>query len=271
MIEEIKNKSIQLALGLNVIGLLNIQFAIQNNELFILEANPRASRTMPFVAKVTGNQIIKAGTLLMLGHSLEDIKVKTKYLNSTTEKIAVKKAIFPWSRFPAEDTMLGPEMKATGEVLGIGNDFGTALNKAYAAAGVSIGEKEKGVFVTLSDNEKPNFVEIVKRYVELGFLIYTTEGTGKYLKINGVDSINVGRANDKSPTSLTIIEEKLISLVINTPTYANEYTDGWKIRRLSHDSGVAVVSSVREAEAFLEAFLLQEKVLEDMEAIQNVS
>ena len=271
MIEEIKNKSIQLALGLNVIGLLNIQFAIQNNELFILEANPRASRTMPFVAKVTGNQIIKAGTLLMLGHSLEDIKVKTKYLNSTTEKIAVKKAIFPWSRFPAEDTMLGPEMKATGEVLGIGNDFGTALNKAYAAAGVSIGEKEKGVFVTLSDNEKPNFVEIVKRYVELGFSIYTTEGTGKYLKINGVDSINVGRANDKSPTSLTIIEEKLISLVINTPTYANEYTDGWKIRRLSHDSGVAVVSSVREAEAFLEAFLLQEKVLEDMEAIQNVS
>ena len=271
MIEEIKNKSIKLALGLNVIGLLNIQFAIQNNKLFILEANPRASRTMPFVAKVTGNQIIKAGTLLMLGHSLEDIKTKTKYLNSTTEKIAVKKAIFPWSRFPAEDTMLGPEMKATGEVLGIGNDFGTALNKAYAAAGVSIGEKEKGVFVTLSDNEKPNFVEIVKRYVELGFSIYTTEGTGKYLKINGVDSINVGRANDKSPTSLTIIEEKLISLVINTPTYANEYTDGWKIRRLSHDSGVAVVSSVREAEAFLEAFLLQEKVLEDMEAIQNVS
>ena len=271
MIEEIKNKSIKLALGLNVIGLLNIQFAIQNNELFILEANPRASRTMPFVAKVTGNQIIKAGTLLMLGHSLEDIKVKTKYLNSTTEKIAVKKAIFPWSRFPAEDTMLGPEMKATGEVLGIGNNFGTALNKAYAAAGVSIGEKEKGVFVTLSDNEKPNFIEIIKRYVELGFSIYTTEGTGKYLKINGVDSINVGRANDKSPTSLTIIEEKLISLVINTPTYANEYTDGWKIRRLSHDSGVAVVSSVREAEAFLEAFLLQEKVLEDMESIQNVS
>ncbi len=246
MIEEIKNKSIKLALGLNVIGLLNIQFAIQNNELFILEANPRASRTM------------------------QDIKSKTKYLNSTTEKIAVKKAIFPWSRFPAEDTMLGPEMKATGEVLGIGNNFGTALNKAYAAAGVSIGEKEKGVFVTLSDNEKPNFVEIVKRYVELGFSIYTTEGTGKYLKINGVDSINVGRANDKSPTSLTIIEEKLISLVINTPTYANEYTDGWKIRRLSHDSGVAVVSSVREAEAFLEAFLLQEKVLEDMEAIQRI-
>ena len=271
MIEEIKNKSIKLALGLNVIGLLNIQFAIQNNELFILEANPRASRTMPFVAKVTGNQIIKAGTLLMLGHSLEDIKAKTKYLNSTTEKIAVKKAIFPWSRFPAEDTMLGPEMKATGEVLGIGNDFGTALNKAYAAAGVSIGEKEKGVFVTLSDDEKPNFIEIIKRYVELGFSIYTTEGTGNYLKINGVDSINVGRANDKSPTSLTIIEEKLISLVINTPTYANEYTDGWKIRRLSHDSGVAVVSSVREAEAFLEAFLLQEKVLEDMESIQNVS
>ena len=271
LIKEIEEKSIKLALALNVKGLLNIQFAIKHEELFILEANPRASRTMPFVAKVTGNQIIKAGTLLMLGYSLEEIKEKTSYLNSTTEKIAVKKAIFPWSRFPAEDTMLGPEMKATGEVLGIGKDFGTALNKAYAAAGVEIGDKEKGVFVTLSDAEKPIFIDVVKQYVDLGFSIYATEGTGSFLKLNDIESIIVGRADDQTPTSLTIIEEKLISIVINTPTYANEYTDGWKIRRLSHETGVAVVSSVREAEAFLEAILLQEKVLDDMEAIQSVS
>ncbi len=271
MIKEIEDKSTKLALGLNVQGLLNIQFAIKDNELFILEANPRASRTMPFVAKVTGNQIIKAGTLLMLGYTINEIKDKTNYLNSSTEKIAIKKAIFPWSRFPAEDTMLGPEMKATGEVLGIGKDFGTALNKAYAAAGVEIGDKEKGVFVTLSDAEKPNFIEVVNKYVNLEFSIYATEGTASFLKENNIESIIVGRADDESPTSLTIIEEKLISIVINTPTFANEYTDGWKIRRLSHETGVAVVSSVREAEAFLEAFLLQEKVLDDMEAIQNVS
>ncbi len=271
MIKEIEDKSTKLALGLNVQGLLNIQFAIKDNELFILEANPRASRTMPFVAKVTGNQIIKAGTLLMLGYTINEIKDKTNYLNSSTEKIAIKKAIFPWSRFPAEDTMLGPEMKATGEVLGIGKDFGTALNKAYAAAGVEIGEKEKGVFVTLSDAEKPNFIEVVNKYVNLEFSIYATEGTASFLKENNIESIVVGRADDESPTSLTIIDEKLISIVINTPTFANEYTDGWKIRRLSHETGVAVVSSVREAEAFLEAFLLQEKVLDDMEAIQNVS
>ncbi len=271
MIKEIEDKSTKLALGLNVQGLLNIQFAIKDNELFILEANPRASRTMPFVAKVTGNQIIKAGTLLMLGYTINEIKDKTNYLNSSTKKIAIKKAIFPWSRFPAEDTMLGPEMKATGEVLGIGKDFGTALNKAYAAAGVEIGDKEKGVFVTLSDAEKPNFIEVVNKYVNLEFSIYATEGTASFLKENNIESIIVGRADDESPTSLTIIEEKLISIVINTPTFANEYTDGWKIRRLSHETGVAVVSSVREAEAFLEAFLLQEKVLDDMEAIQNVS
>ena len=271
MIKEIEDKSTKLALGLNVQGLLNIQFAIKDNELFILEANPRASRTMPFVAKVTGNQIIKAGTLLMLGYTIDEIKDKTNYLNSSTIKIAIKKAIFPWSRFPAEDTMLGPEMKATGEVLGIGKDFGTALNKAYAAAGVEIGDKEKGVFVTLSDAEKPNFIEVVNKYVDLDFSIYATEGTASFLKENNIESIIVGRADDESPTSLTIIEEKLISIVINTPTFANEYTDGWKIRRLSHETGVAVVSSVREAEAFLEAFLLQEKVLDDMEAIQNVS
>ena len=271
IINEIEQKSIQLAKALNVKGLLNIQFAVKEGTLYILEANPRASRTMPFVAKVTGNQIIKAGTLLMLGHSLDFVKKETDYLDGSTKKIAIKKAIFPWSRFPAEDTMLGPEMKATGEVLGIGSNFGTALNKAYAAAGVLINKKQKGVFISLSDKEKPNFVEIAKNYSELGFKIFATEGTGAYLGKQNISSTIVGRANDKSPTSLTIIQENLVSLVINTPTFANEYTDGWKIRRLSHETGVAVVSSVREAQAFIKAFLEQENTLDDMEAIQNVS
>ena len=271
LIKEIQNKSIKLAKSLKVRGLLNIQFAIKDDNIFILEANPRASRTMPFISKVTGNQIIKAGTLLMLGHSLDSIKKNTEYLNNSTKKIAIKKAIFPWTRFPAEDTMLGPEMKATGEVLGIGNNFGVALNKAYSAAGVEINQNKKGVFVSLSDIEKPNFVEIIKTYIKLGFKIYSTEGTSKYLNQNGIETVLVGRANDIAPTSLTIIEDKLISLVINTPTFANEYTDGWKIRRLSHEVGVAVVSSVREAEAFLMAFKEKENIFKDMEAIQNVS
>ena len=271
LIKEIQNKSIKLAKSLKVRGLLNIQFAIKDDNIFILEANPRASRTMPFISKVTGNQIIKAGTLLMLGHSLDSIKKNTEYLNNSTKKIAIKKAIFPWTRFPAEDTMLGPEMKATGEVLGIGNNFGVALNKAYSAAGVEINQNRKGVFVSLSDIEKPNFVEIIKTYINLGFKIYSTEGTSKYLNQNGIETVLVGRADDIAPTSLTIIEDKLISLVINTPTFANEYTDGWKIRRLSHEVGVAVVSSVREAEAFLMAFKEKENIFKDMEAIQNVS
>ena len=271
VIEEIKNKSTKLAKALGVKGLLNIQFAIKDEKLYILEANPRASRTMPFVSKVTGNQIIKAGTLLMLGHTLDSVKKNSSYLNSSTEKIAIKKAIFPWSRFPAEDTMLGPEMKATGEVLGIGKSFGVALNKAYAAAGVEINEDKKGIFVSLSDQEKSNFIDVVKTYANLGFQIYSTEGTGKYLKNHNIDSIIVGRAKETSPTSLTILQDNLISLVINTPTFANEYTDGWKIRRLSHETGVAVVSSVREAEAFLKAFNEISKSFEDMEAIQNVS
>ena len=271
LIKEIQNKSIKLAKSLKVRGLLNIQFAIKDDNIFILEANPRASRTMPFISKVTGNQIIKAGTLLMLGHSLDSIKKNTEYLNNSTKKIAIKKAIFPWTRFPAEDTMLGPEMKATGEVLGIGNNFGVALNKAYSAAGVEINQNKKGVFVSLSDIEKPNFIEIIKTYIKLGFKIYSTEGTSKYLNQNGIETVLVGRADDIAPTSLTIIEDKLISLVINTPTFANEYTDGWKIRRLSHEVGVAVVSSVREAEAFLMAFKEKENIFKDMEAIQNVS
>ncbi|MDB3984126.1 carbamoyl-phosphate synthase large subunit [Acidimicrobiia bacterium] len=271
MLTEIKDKSIKLALSLNVRGLLNIQFAIKENELYILEANPRASRTMPFVAKVTKNQIIKAGTLIMLGHKIKDILKDTDYLSSKTNKIAVKKAIFPWSRFPAEDTMLGPEMKATGEVLGIGSKLGIALNKAYAAAGVEIGVKQQGIFITLSDEDKNKFLKTIRKYIDLEFKIYATEGTSEFLSKNNIESIKVGRADDEAPTSLTIMEKDLISLVINTPTFANEYTDGWKIRRLAHDSGVAVVSSVREAEAFIEAYVESNNALVDIGAIQDVS
>ncbi|MBT3873619.1 MAG: carbamoyl-phosphate synthase large subunit [Actinobacteria bacterium] len=271
MLAEIRDKSIKLALSLNVRGLLNIQFAIKENELYILEANPRASRTMPFVAKVTKNQIIKAGTLIMLGHKIKDILKDTDYLSSKTNKIAVKKAIFPWSRFPAEDTMLGPEMKATGEVLGIGSKLGIALNKAYAAAGVEIGVKKQGIFITLSDEDKNKFLKTIRKYKDLEFKIYATEGTSEFLSKNNIESIKVGRADDEAPTSLTIMEKDLISVVINTPTFANEYTDGWKIRRLAHDSGVAVVSSVREAEAFIEAYVENNNALEDIGAIQDVS
>ena len=271
MLTEIKDKSIKLALSLNVRGLLNIQFAIKENELYILEANPRASRTMPFVAKVTKNQIIKAGTLIMLGHKIKDILKDTDYLSSKTNKIAVKKAIFPWSRFPAEDTMLGPEMKATGEVLGIGSKLGIALNKAYAAAGVEIGVKQQGIFITLSDEDKNKFLKTIRKYKDLEFKIYATEGTSEFLSKNNIESIKVGRADDEAPTSLTIMEKDLISVVINTPTFANEYTDGWKIRRLAHDSGVAVVSSVREAEAFIEAYVESNNALVDIGAIQDVS
>jgi len=271
MLAEIRDKSIKLALSLNVRGLLNIQFAIKENELYILEANPRASRTMPFVAKVTKNQIIKAGTLIMLGHKIKDILKDTDYLNSKTNKIAVKKAIFPWSRFPAEDTMLGPEMKATGEVLGIGSKLGIALNKAYAAAGVEIGVKQQGIFITLSDEDKNKFLKTIRKYKDLEFKIYATEGTSEFLSKNNIESIKVGRADDEAPTSLTIMEKDLISVVINTPTFANEYTDGWKIRRLAHDSGVAVVSSVREAEAFIEAYVENNNALVDIGAIQDVS
>ena len=271
MLAEIRDKSIKLALSLNVRGLLNIQFAIKENELYILEANPRASRTMPFVAKVTKNQIIKAGTLIMLGHKIKDILKDTDYLSSKTNKIAVKKAIFPWSRFPAEDTMLGPEMKATGEVLGIGSKLGIALNKAYAAAGVEIGVKQQGIFITLSDEDKNKFLKTIRKYIDLEFKIYATEGTSEFLLKNNIESIKVGRADDEAPTSLTIMEKDLISVVINTPTFANEYTDGWKIRRLAHDSGVAVVSSVREAEAFIEAYVENNNALVDIGAIQDVS
>jgi len=145
------------------------------------------------------------------------------------------------------------------------------LNKAYAAAGVEIGVKQQGIFITLSDEDKNKFLKTIRKYKDLEFKIYATEGTSEFLSKNNIESIKVGRADDEAPTSLTIMEKDLISVVINTPTFANEYTDGWKIRRLAHDSGVAVVSSVREAEAFIEAYVENNNVLVDIGAIQDVS
>ncbi len=167
--------------------------------------------------------------------------------------------------------MLGPEMKATGEVLGIGDDFGTALNKAYAAAGVEFQEKKKGIFISLSDDQKPNFLNIAKEFVDLGFKVYSTEGTHDYLSNHGIISTMVGRADDETPTSLTIIKENLVSIVINTPTFENEFRDGWKIRRFAHDNGTAVISSTREAEALLKVFSSKINAYKNIETIQNVS
>ena len=270
VIEEIEKQSTELSLALGVKGLLNIQFALKEEEVYLLEANPRASRTMPFISKVTGNQIIKAGTLLMLGYSMNELRNKTNYLTNKTKKIAIKKAIFPWSRFPAEDTILGPEMKATGEVLGIGKTIGNALLKAYAAAGVNLLEKDKKVFVSLSDSEKNNFVEIIKKYYEEGFEIYCTDGTHNFLNNLNIKSFKVGKAEENKPNSLSILMENKISLVINTPTHKNELKDGWKIRRVCNETGVAVISSVREAGLFLKAFKSKNEATKDMEIIQNV-
>ena len=268
-IEEIESKSKALALRLGVKGLLNIQFAIKEGVLYILEANPRASRTMPFVSKITQNQIIKAGTLLMIGFSLEEIMKKTDYLNKKQNGVAVKMAIFPWERFPAEDTLLGPEMKATGEVLGSGKNLGVALSKAYVAADFDL-DRPKSVFVTLSDKDKPKFKEMIRELQKREYKIYATKGTSEYLTSIGIESSRVGRANEEAPSSLSIIQDNLISLIINTPSLLSEYSDGWLMRREAHNHGIVVVSSVRAVETFLEAYSSRVDMLQDIRAIQDV-
>ena len=268
-IEEIEAKSKALTLRLGVKGLLNIQFAIKEGVLYILEANPRASRTMPFVSKVTQNQIIKAGTLLMIGLSLEEIKENTDYLNKKQNGVAVKMAIFPWTRLPEEDTLLGPEMKATGEVLGSGKNLGIALAKAYIAADFDL-DRPKSVLVTLSDEDKPKFKEVIEELEKREYKIYATKGTAEYLSSIEINSTVVGRTDDKVPSSLSIIQDNLISLIINTPPLLTEYSDGWLMRREAHNHRIPIASSVRVVEAFLEAYNSRNDILEDIRAIQGV-
>ena len=174
IIEEIIIQTKKLAKSLNVIGFINIQFAIQNKNIFILEVNPRGSRTIPFVAKSIGIPLAKIASKIMVGEKLSDFNLTDFKLNH----IAVKEAVFPFARFPGTDVILGPEMKSTGEVMGIGSTFGEAFAKSQLGANVNLPQKGE-VFISIKDDDKKNIIPIAKKLADLGFTICATTGTAK--------------------------------------------------------------------------------------------
>ncbi len=180
--EEIRRQTRLLAEELGVIGLMNIQFAIQNGEVFILEVNPRASRTVPFVSKAIGRPLAKLATKVMLGKSLKQLGFEREI---EPRHISVKEAVFPFSRFPKVDTLLGPEMKSTGEVMGIGENFGIAFAKAQAAAGYEL-PKSGTVFISVHDGDKVKALPVARRFLQLGFKLIATAGTARFLEESGI-------------------------------------------------------------------------------------
>src|SRR5256885_3044341 len=225
-IEELERQTRALALALNVGGLMNVQYAIKDGEIYVLEVNPRASRTVPFVAKVIGLPVAKLAARIMAGESLASLNLKPPKF----EHVGVKEAVFPFARFPGVDTVLGPEMKSTGEVMGLDRSFDIAFAKSQIGGGTSL-PRAGTVFVSMRDNDKPRIVDAVKLLGRLGFKVIATGGTQRYLTQNGVTSEKINKVLEGRPHIVDRIKNGGVQLVFNTTDGAAALTDSRSLRR----------------------------------------
>jgi carbamoyl-phosphate synthase large subunit len=245
IIKEIKQATRALASELEVIGLMNIQYAVKDGQVYLIEVNPRASRTVPFVGKATGIPWAKVATRVMLGESLKSQGVTKEVV---PEHISIKEAVFPFVRFPGVDVTLGPEMKSTGEVMGIDNDFGMAFIKSQLAAGVRIPDSGN-VFVSVNDHDKPHIMDITKGLVKLGFDITATSGTGRLLEENNIPSRLAHKIGEGRPNVLDIIKNGEVQLIINTPFGKETKQDETLIRSSATARGIPIITTMSGARA----------------------
>jgi carbamoyl-phosphate synthase large subunit len=227
MVAELERQAVQLAKALEVVGLMNVQFAIKDEDIYILEVNPRASRTVPFVAKATGIPVAKIAARVMAGEKLKDFDLSSK---AKRAHMAVKEAVFPFTRFPGVDTILGPEMKSTGEVMGLDEDFARAFAKSQLGAGNRL-PLEGTVFISVKDRDKPTAVRIARRLSEMGFKLLATGGTQKYLAEQGLDVTRVNKVLEGRPHCEDALVNGEVQLVINTTEGAQAIADSFSIRR----------------------------------------
>jgi carbamoyl-phosphate synthase large subunit len=243
MLEEIRAQTRAIALGLNTVGLINIQYAVTlDGRLFVIEANPRASRTVPFVSKAIGVPLAKMACRIMLGERIDDLALPPDAMPAG--HVSVKEAVLPFDRFAGSDALLSPEMRSTGEVMGVARDFPTAFAKAQAAAGARL-PREGTVFITVTDGDKPGAYAIASRLQDLGFRIVATAGTAQAIRGLGarVDEV-LKKVGEGSPNVVDLIEAGEIDLVINTPTGSGARADGWEIRRAAVARGIACITTL---------------------------
>lgn len=247
IVNEIKRQTYLLAKELEVRGLMNVQYAVKNDQVYILEVNPRASRTVPFVGKATGIPWARVATKIMLGKSLKEQGIASEV---TPKHVAVKEAVFPFVRFPGVDVVLGPEMKSTGEVMGIDLDFGNAFIKAQIAAGQNLPESGT-VFLSLADRDKRDAAEIGKKLRDLGFDIVATEGTAAVLKAAGVEAKVLSKIGEGRPDATDLLKNGEIKLVINTPSGKKSRKHEILIRSTVVARGIPIITTVAGAKATL--------------------
>ncbi len=250
MLAQVEAATRKLALALGVIGLINIQFAVHGDEdLYVIEANPRASRTVPFVSKAVGVPLAKMACRLMLGEKLPDLELDLPPVAGyASGHVSVKEAVLPFDRFPSADALLGPEMKSTGEVMGIASDYPTAFGKAQAAAGAEL-PTEGTVFITVTDSDKPAATQLAASLHDLGFDIVATGGTAQAIRRMGVPVERLMKISEGSPNVVDRIESGEVDLVINTPTGSGARSDGYEIRRAAVARGIPCITTMTGATA----------------------
>ncbi len=248
VIDELKDQTSKLAKALNVIGLINIQFAIKDNDIFILEVNPRASRTVPYVSKALNIPIAKIASEVMAGKKLKEYKNLDKKLNI----YAVKEAVFPFNKFPEVDTILGPEMKSTGEAMGIDEDFGMAFAKSQMSAGNHLPTRGSA-FISVKDEDKSKVCEFAKKLEDLNFKIFGTGRTADTLNNYGVKCVKINKVNQGSPHIVEYLNDKKISLVINTTSEKKSIEDSWSLRRAALNNKIPYFTTLAGAKACTQA------------------
>ena len=264
VLKKIHQQTRELAFSLNVIGLMNVQFAIKNDEVFLLEVNPRGSRTVPFVAKSTGNQIAKIAAKIMSGEKLSSMKT----LTSKQKHVAVKEAVFPFARFPGVDVFLGPEMKSTGEVMGIDKDFGIAFAKSQLAAGVKL-PTAGIVFISVKDADKLAFVEICNILIGSGFKILATEGTTKYLNNAGIAAKRVNKVLEGRPHAVDAMLSGQIDLIFNTAHGVASIRDSLSLRQTALTNNIPYYTTVSGSRAAVAAIVALQKIKISAKSIQD--
>ena len=239
----------RLARALHVKGMINIQFIVMDGEVYVIEVNPRSSRTVPYISKVTGIPIVDLATKVIIGHTIKELGYEPG-LQPEADYIAIKMPVFSFEKLRGAEISMGPEMKSTGECLGIGKTFNEALYKAFLGAGVNV-EKYKQMIMTVADKDKPEAVDVAKRFAALGYKIYATRSTAKYLQEHGVDALWVNKISQESPNVMDLILGHKIDLVIDIPTtgHGDKNRDGFLIRRNAIETGVYCITAMDTANA----------------------
>jgi carbamoyl-phosphate synthase large subunit len=253
VIDEIRETTYTLAKELKVVGLMNVQYAVQKDTVYILEVNPRASRTIPFVSKAIGVPLAKLAAKVMAGKKLKELGFTQEI---APPFICIKESVLPFVKFPGIDIILGPEMKSTGEVMGIDTDFGKAFAKSQVAAGSNL-PLSGCIFLSVKDKDKKPLLPVAKKLSGMKFKLIATSGTAEYLSKNGIEVESIQRISEGRPNILDYMKGEKVSLIINTPSGKISREDEIKIRSTAVSQGIPVVTTIRGALASVQGIEVQ--------------